>query len=330
MNNSLLELKNVTKIYKVGGGLGLFKGKFIAAVDNVSFQMPLDAPTIKALAGESGSGKTTIARMVLGLLTPTSGEILYKGKDVSSWLKGDWRTYRREVQAIFQDPYSVYNPVYKVDHVLQTLIKKFNLATSKEEAEKLIIEGLEAMGLRPRDVLGRYPHQLSGGERQRLMLVRIFLLKPKLIIADEPVSMIDVSLRALFLDVLKEFKNKYGISCLYITHDLDIAYYIADNIEILCRGRIVERGESKSVIRDPLHPYTRLLVESIPSPDPDKKWESRPETKVETPEELRVENGCVFYYQCPYAMPICKEKIPHLIDTGKNHEVACFLYKESE
>lgn len=328
MNNSLLELRNVTRVFKVGGGLGLLKGRFITAVDNVSFEIPQEPPTIKALVGESGSGKTTIARMVLGLLKPTSGEIFYKGRDVSSWLKKDWRTYRHEVQAIFQDPYSVYNPIYKVDRVLRTVIKKFNLANSKEEAEKLIIEGLEAMGLRPKDVLGRYPHQLSGGERQRLMLVRIFLVKPKLIIADEPVSMIDVSLRAMFLDALKEFKHKYGISCLYITHDLNITYYIADNIEILCRGRIVERGDSRAVIKDPLHPYTRLLMESIPNPDPSKRWESKLEAKVTTLEEFRVEQGCVFYHQCKHAMPICKEKIPPLIDVKQDREVACFLYEE--
>ena len=262
---ALLELKNVTRIFKIGGGLGVLGGTFIKAVDGVSFSLPREKPKITALVGESGSGKTTIARMILGLLNPSSGEILYKGKNVSTLLKEDPKTFRREVQAIFQDPYSVYNPFYRVERVLRLAIRKFKLASNKNDERNLIVESLKAVGLRPNDILGRYPHQLSGGERQRLMLARILLLKPNLIIADEPVSMLDVSLRAAFLGELKKFKNEYGVSCLYITHDLNIAHYISDDVLVLNRGKIVEKGDKKAVIEDPLHPYTCLLYTS-PSP----------------------------------------------------------------
>jgi peptide/nickel transport system ATP-binding protein len=204
----LLELKNATKLYRVGRSLGL-KARYIVAVKNVSFFMPEDKPTIVALVGESGSGKSTIARLVLGLIKPTSGEVLYRGKSVEAWLNEDPFTFRKEVQAVFQDPYSTYNPFYRVDRVFHLVVKKFKLASSREEAEKLIKEAMKAMGLRPGDVLGRYPHQLSGGERQRLMLVRALLLKPKLLVADEPVSMIDASLRAIFLNGLLQLKKRF-------------------------------------------------------------------------------------------------------------------------
>ncbi|MBC7320711.1 ABC transporter ATP-binding protein, partial [bacterium] len=202
---TLLELNNVTKIFSGA------RGRRIRAVDRVSFSLSREEPRIISLVGESGSGKTTIARMILGLLPPTEGAIYFSGQNIYSMSKDEWKEYRREVQAVFQDPYGIYNPFYRVDRVLEIPIRKFNLANSKEESQKLIIEALEAVGLRPKDVIGRYPHQLSGGERQRIMLARLYLLKPKLIIADEPISMIDVALRALFLNILLDFKNKYGI-----------------------------------------------------------------------------------------------------------------------
>ncbi|MEM2027740.1 MAG: ABC transporter ATP-binding protein [Candidatus Bathyarchaeia archaeon] len=326
MDQPLLELRNASREFKVGGGLGLFSRRIIKAVDAVSFSMP-SKPWITALIGESGSGKTTIARMILGLLPPTSGEILYKGRSVFEWIKKNKMAYYREVQPIFQDPYSIYNPYYRVDRVLEVAIKKFKLASSREEARSLMIKAMEDIGLRPEDLLGRYPHQLSGGERQRFMLTRILLIKPRLIVADEPISMIDVSLRAIFLDHLLSFKEKYGISCLYISHDLHTASYLADNIVILCYGRIVEEGPKNQVIEDPLHPYTKLLISSIPIPDPKRRWIDKIDlTSIESLRKFRVEKGCVFSARCPYVIEKCLSETPQLKSISQERKVACHLY----
>jgi len=326
MEEPLLELKNVTKEYTIGGGLGLTERKTIRAVDKVSFTILGKKPTIVALVGQSGSGKTTIARIILGLLEPTSGEVLYKGKDTRLWLKKDKKTYRHNVQVIFQDPYGIYNPFYRVDRVLFKAVKKFGLASSSEEAHKMVIESMRAMGLRPEDLLGRYPHQISGGERQRLMLVRILLMKPKLVVADEPVSMIDVSLRSIFLNNLQDLKERIEMSCLYITHDLNIAHYVADEIIVLCHGRIVEIGDAKSIVKDPLHPYSQNLVNAIPIPDPTKRWKDAAQIKEVTFEELRAEQGCMYSHKCPHVMPMCKKEVPPLTELGSGRKAACFLY----
>lgn len=326
-NDNLLVLENVTKSYVVGG----FYGKrIIKAVENVSFKLP-NKPLVTAIVGESGSGKTTIAKIILGLIKPDSGKVLYMGKDIYKILKEDPLWYRKNVQAIFQDPYEVYNPFYRVDRVLKMVIKKFNLASSEREAEELIKEALKTIGLRPQDILGRYPHQLSGGERQRLMLARVLLIKPKLIVADEPVSMIDVSLKAVFLDQLKLFKEMYGISCIYITHDLITANYVADNAIVLNHGRIVEIGTMDSIINNPLHPYTVMLYNSILVPAPEVRRrivKSKGESKITAiSQELRSKVGCVYQKRCPKAIDKCFNIQPDLIEVEKDHFVACWLYQ---
>ncbi|MEM1581716.1 MAG: ABC transporter ATP-binding protein [Candidatus Bathyarchaeia archaeon] len=324
MSQSLLELKNVTKIFSVGGYL--VSKRTIKALDSISFAIPSDKPVIIALVGESGSGKTTLAKIILGLLKPSSGEVLYKGKKLSDWLKKNRFDYLKEVQPVFQDPYSTYNPFYRVERVLEVAVKKFKLASTKAERRKIILKAMEEMGLRPEDILGRYPHQLSGGERQRLMLVRLLLIKPKLIVADEPVSMIDVSLRAIFLDHLASFKNNLNTSCLYITHDLNTASYISDRIIVLCRGRIVEDGPKEDLIKEPLHPYTRLLVNSIPIPDPKHRWVEKVELRsIESFKEPDLKK-CIFSERCPLFKEICGCEAPTLFEVGRDRRVACFQY----
>ena len=265
----LLELRNVSRVY---GGGGLFSQKPVAALKDFSLTLDGDTPIIIAIVGESGSGKTTMSRLVLGLEVPTSGRVLYQGKDLTRLSGKEWREYRRSVQAIFQDPFGVYNSFYKVDHVLTTPLKKFKLASSADEAQRMIDLALRAVGLKPEDTLGRYPHQLSGGQRQRTMVARTLLLRPKVIVADEPVSMIDASLRATVLGNLLQLKRQFGISLIYITHDLTTAYQISDRIVVLYHGEVVEEGEPEQIVNHPQHPYTRLLINSIPEPDPDHAW----------------------------------------------------------
>ena len=211
-------------------------------------------------------------RLLLGLTPPTAGEVSYGGKPLGSLSKGEKRQYLKDIQAIFQDPFEVYNPFYKVDHVLELPIKYFKLAKNKGEAQALMESSLSAVGLRPDETLGRYPHQLSGGQRQRIMVARSLIMRPKVIIADEPVSMVDASLRATILDSLMTLNRDFGISLIYITHDLTTAYQISKDVIVLYRGTVAEVGNAERVVPQPEHPYTKLLVGSIPVPDPDAPW----------------------------------------------------------
>ena len=325
----LLEAQNVTRVF--GGGL-LSKGQTVA-VDEISLRVNEEKPTIIAIAGESGSGKTTLARLLLGVIQPTSGSIRFRGQNLTEMNGRERKEFRRQVQAIFQDPFEVYNPFYKVDEVLTTPVKKFRLAANRAEAQQRIEESLQMAGLRPEETLGRYPHQLSGGQRQRIMVARALLLNPKIILADEPVSMVDASLRATILDSLMKLKRELGISLVYITHDLTTAYQISENIYILYRGSVAEVGNVERVIKDPKHPYTRLLVSSIPLPDPDIRWggEADIERKASTIGASRVEvHGCKFSNRCPFVMTECRQQAPPLYKTDADRAVACYLYKDAE
>jgi oligopeptide/dipeptide ABC transporter ATP-binding protein len=324
----LLEAQNVTRIFGSGA---ISKGRTVA-VDGVSLVINEDKPSITAIAGESGSGKTTLARLLLGMILPTSGSILYKSQNLVSMDKRTRKEFRRQVQAIFQDPYEAYNPVYKVDSVLSIPIRKFGLAHSKEQKRERIVESLEMAGLRPEDTLGRYPHQLSGGQRQRIMVARALLLNPRVILADEPVSMVDASLRATILESLLKLKLDFGISFIYITHDLTTAYQVSQNIYVLYRGSVSEMGSVEKVIKDPKHPYTRLLVSSIPLPDPDRPWggENDIEAKAAAPGSSHADAaGCKFMNRCPYAQAECRQAHPPLYLTDSDRVVSCYMYKDN-
>src|ERR671936_2426366 len=267
---TLLEARHVTKIF----GSSLLDRHSTVALEDFSLALDGEQPSITAVVGESGSGKTTLARLLLGLIGPTRGEVLYRGKELRTLSGPERRQFLHDVQVIFQDPYEVYNPFYRVDHVLQTPVREFRLARSHDEERSLIVEALRAVGLRPEETLGRYPHQLSGGQRQRVMVARARLLRPRLIVADEPVSMVDASLRATILDSLRQLNREYGMSIVYITHDLTTAFQISDNIIVLYRGAVAEAGEVDLVVRQPRHPYTQLLIKSVPQPHPDHVWGS--------------------------------------------------------
>ncbi|MDQ3654491.1 MAG: ATP-binding cassette domain-containing protein [Chloroflexota bacterium] len=231
-------------------------------------------PRLLSIVGESGSGKTTAARTLLGLQEPTSGRALWRGKDIYDLPRRDMFAFRSEIQAVFQDPYGIFNPFYKINRVFDLTIRKFNLASSRQAREDLIEDALRVVNLRPPDVLGRYPHQLSGGERQRVMLARAYLMKPKLIVADEAISMLDVAVRAVIMNILLDFKEQAGMSTVFITHDLSAAHYLGGDIMVMRRGQVVETGTADKVLQSPEHPYTQLLLDSIPSPDPDLRGES--------------------------------------------------------
>ena len=318
--STLIELRNVTKIFGSGANTNV-------ALDDLSLTISDDTSSFTAVAGESGSGKTTLARILLGFTPPTSGQVLFRGKDLWKISEAERRQFRKEVQAIFQDPFEVFNPFYRVDHLLNVPIEKFRLAKSRQHARQLIGEALDAVGLRPEDTLGRFPHQLSGGQRQRLTIARALLLRPRLIIADEPVSMVDASLRATILESLRTLNREFGISFLYITHDLTTAYQISENIIVLFRGGVAEVGNVDLVIKQPEHPYSQLLVSSIPQPDVDRRWGGDQDLQVEGGRSTKV--GCRFADRCPRAMPMCLESRPPLYRTAPGRAAACFLHRDA-
>lgn len=319
----LLELRNVSKIYSQG----LLSREQTIALDNMSLVIDDTTPSIIAVAGESGSGKTTMSMLALGFIEPSRGEVLYKGRNVAKLGREERLQFRREVQAVFQDPFAVFNPFYTIDHLLTVPIDKFKLARSKREARQMMEESLSAVGLRPEEILGRFPHQLSGGQRQRISVARALLLKPKLLVADEPVSMVDASLRATILESLQKLKKEYGISILYITHDLTTAYHISDQIVVLYRGAVMEAGNVDTVIKTPKHPYTRLLIDSIPWPDLNLRWGS---SDIQAKEgDFGSAKGCQFAARCPFIMERCRELRPPLFKLEPTQAAACFLYDES-
>ncbi|MCS7324684.1 MAG: ABC transporter ATP-binding protein [Thermoflexales bacterium] len=319
----LLELRAVGKVYT----RGVFARERVVALKGVDLVIDESRPRIIAVAGESGSGKSTLGLLVLGFLQPTEGAVLYRGKRVDALRGAEYWRFRREVQAVFQDPFAVFNPFYKVDHLLQVPIEKFKLAPSRQAARLMMEDALRAVGLRPEEALGRFPHQLSGGQRQRIAVARALLLKPRLLVADEPVSMVDASLRATILESLRHMRDAHGVSILYITHDLTTAYHVADEILVLYAGRVVESGEVEAVIRAPKHPYTQLLIDSIPWPDVSRVWGAAPMTKRDGT-EARANTGCRFAPRCPAVMPRCWQVPPPTYHLGLRRAVACYLYEQ--
>lgn len=312
----LLELRNVTKVFSGG----------TVALDNISFSVDADSPSIISVAGESGSGKTTLGLMALGFLDPTSGAVQYKGVDIKKQTREQQTAFRKEVQAVFQDPFAVYNPFYKVDHIMEVPIKNFKLASSRAEARRMMEEALVSVGLRPEETLGRFPHQLSGGQRQRFAVARALLLRPQLLIADEPVSMVDASLRATILESINKLNRELDVNILYITHDLTTAYHVSDYIIILYRGSVMEAGDVDKVISEPSHPYTQLLIDSIPWPDLQRQWGQQEVVGMDEDTSVASQVGCKFAGRCPHVMERCKQAPPPLYQTAGKRVSACYLY----
>jgi len=317
---NLLEVRNLKVWFPIRRFLR--EALFVRAVDDVSFD--LRRGETLAIVGESGSGKTTLGKTCLKLIEPTSGSIIYDGRDITSISNKDLGWYRREAQIIYQDPFSSLNPFFTVYKTLEE-----PLIVNKVEGDRseLIYKALEDVKLIPvEEFIGKYPHMLSGGQRQRVAIARALILKPRFVVADEPVSMLDVSVRIEILYLLKELQDRYGISFLYITHDIATVKYFSDRIGIMYAGRFVESGYIRTVVSDPLHPYTKALIDAIPDPDPKNRFTERKVIPGEPPSPVNMPPGCRFHPRCPYAMPICREKEPILYEVEKNRYVACWLY----
>ncbi len=326
MTTPLLRIQDATKVF--GGGF-LDATPPLVALDHFNLDIYEKPARITTIAGESGSGKTTLANAILDFLPLTEGQILYKGMDVAKMNARQKLAYRKEVQAVFQDPYEVYNPFYRVQHIFDLVVRHFGIAKSRKEARELIEDALNLVGLRGNEILEKYPHQLSGGQRQRVMVARAYMLRPRLIVADEPVSAVDASLRAMILDIMLRLRDEHGISFLYITHDLSTAYQIGDEMVILFQGVMAERGQTTEIVENPKHPYVQELIASIPAPNPDRKWDTKIKLPPEDTTRSRAVRGCCFYPRCPQRMDRCLEARPPIYDVnGSGHGAACFQYEK--
>ncbi len=327
MSESLLRVDALKVWFSLQGSLfsQLFKkDKHLKAVDGVSFDM--DRGEILGLAGESGCGKSTTAFTILRLYEPTEGQIFFEGSPLSSIRARQAQAFRRKVQIIFQDPYQSLNPRFTViDSVSEPLV--IHGVQDRTEKRERALAALRAAGLLPPEAFtSRFPHELSGGQRQRVAIARAIVLNPALLVADEPVSMLDVSVRAGILNLLKRFAREMNVTILYISHDLGTIRYICDRAAIMYLGRIVETGRAEEVITRPLHPYTRALVDSVPEANPNI-IRPGPELLGRFIEEKRPELGCPFQPRCPKRADLCQKEKPELVKLTETHGVACHLYR---
>jgi peptide/nickel transport system ATP-binding protein len=318
----LLQVEDLTKVFNIRQG---FATKKFHAVDGATFSLESNKPEILTVAGESGSGKTTLARMILGMEQPTEGILRYKNRNVAELTRQEKRSwFFREVQPVFQDPFATFSPLKRIDHYLYETLYNYRV-TDRARADEYVNNVLNQVGLSLDEIKGRYPNELSGGQAQRVSVARALITHPSLIIADEPVSMLDASLRMSIVNMFRKLKEDQEVNILYITHDLATAYYASDRIAIMLRGWIVEMGPVENVLGEPLHPYTQNLKQSVPVADPDKMWTQKISlAELETDEYAHA--GCKFAGRCPAVMDICRKKVPpNIVHQGRM--VKCFLYE---
>jgi oligopeptide/dipeptide ABC transporter, ATP-binding protein, C-terminal domain len=319
----ILDVRALTKRFPVGTFLNSHQ---VHAVEDISFTV--NHGEVVALVGESGSGKTTAIRMVARLIQATSGEIFFKGQDV---LKTEPQhaslDYRRQVQLIFQDPFASLNPVHPIEHHLARPLIIHNKASGRQQVHERVCDLLETVELKPSaDIAARYPHQLSGGQRQRVAIARALAVDPELILADEPISMLDVSIRMGVLNLIHQLKEERGISFIYITHDLASARYIGDKIMVMYAGHMVEGGPSEAIMGQALHPYTQLLLSAVPDPRAGLRTDKRAQARGEVPSLIDPKPGCPFAARCTRVMEICRQVTPEPVSVQADHWVRCHLF----
>jgi peptide/nickel transport system ATP-binding protein len=301
---------------------------FVKAVDGISFRM--QKGEIFGLVGESGSGKTTTGRLLLRLTQPTEGKVVYKGRDITGFSSRQMKPLRKEMQIIFQDPFESLDPHMTIKDIIAEPLRIQKVAKTREEVDERVKDILREVELfPPEEFMLRFPHELSGGQRQRVAVARAFVLNPNFILADEPVSMLDVSIRAEILAVMLNLVQKKGASVLLVTHDLALARHICDRIAVMYLGRIVELADTETIVGNPLHPYTRALIAAVPVPDPSSKRIGEV-ISGEIPSPVAPPPGCNFHTRCPYAHMRCMSEIPPLIEVEKNHWAACHLVDRPE
>jgi peptide/nickel transport system ATP-binding protein len=327
--NNVINVLNLKKWFPVRRGffqaLLSKKESFVRAVDDVSFD--IKTKEVFGLAGESGSGKTTTGRLVLKIIDPTSGKLFFKGEDITKLTRKQMKQFRRKIQTVFQDPYESLNPRKTVMDIIAEGLRIQKVVNSEKEVEERVIKTLEDVKLvPPNEFLFRYPHELSGGQRQRVAVARTFILNPEFVVADEPISMLDVSIRAEILNLFLDLVEKFNVSILYITHDLATARHMCHRIAIMYLGKIMEMGTAEDIVYEPLHPYTKALISAVPVPDP-KSRRTRLTIKGEIPSPINPPSGCRFHTRCPIAEEICRKEEPELINIGKEHYAACHKVK---
>jgi peptide/nickel transport system ATP-binding protein len=312
----ILSATDLTRVYKIGGRV---IGSRLVAVNRASFEITQERPEILTLAGESGSGKTTLARMVLGLISPTSGTISYAGRNVTRFRNRKDRLWlMSHIQPVFQNPFESFNPLKKVTTYLDHTAKTYRGTRSPAETREVVDGVLHSIGLSIQEVEDRYPNEFSGGQLQRISIARALITQSRILVADEPVSMVDASIRMSIINLFAQLKETLGVSMIYITHDLATAYYLSDRIAIMFRGDMVELGPVQKVVLEPLHPYTKALIQSIPRSDPDKRWVEK--VKLSTLEAREYSKiGCKFSDRCPWAQEVCRTIAPdeRLVDERK-------------
>ncbi len=318
MAETLLEVRNLRKHFPIKSGFWKRKDGVVRAVDGVDLY--LSKGETFGLVGESGCGKSTLARAILRLIEPTSGEVLFLGQNLLRLSPEEMRKIRREMQIVFQDPFASLNPHHKVSQIVGQSLEVHNIASGTKR-DQMVAELLEKVGMSARD-MNRYPHAFSGGQRQRIGIARALALRPKLIIGDEPVSALDVSIRAQVLNLMENLKSEFNLSYIFISHDLSVIEYISDRVGVMYLGKIVEVAESADLYNQPLHPYTKALLAAAPLPDPEKKKE-RILLEGDVPSPINPPSGCRFHTRCYCRMDLCDRVEPELKKVGENHFVAC-------